>query len=113
MPILMTPEGKKVVTSREDVELYDAPHNPPNTGTAFLSGTDLRVHKARSGNLYYYTYHWSMWQGSSDYYELVSEDEAKAFILEKETSHSYHERNGVNSDAVMNLWGSNFFDEDA
>ena len=39
--ILRTPEGKKIVIRpREDVCLHDAPHNPPNTGTAYTNGTD-------------------------------------------------------------------------
>lgn len=111
--ILTTPEGKKVVISRNDVKLYSAPHNPPNTGTAFTSGSDLLVHKARSGSLYYYTYYWSMWQGDSDSATLVTEDEAKKFIMEKVTSKSYHVRNGVHMNIVREQWGDDFFAEDA
>jgi len=82
--ILRTPEGKKVVINpREDERLYDAPRNPPNTGTAYTSGTDLYRHVARSGNAYYYTYSWSMWQGSEASYELIDEDEVKEFLLDK------------------------------
>jgi len=111
--LLMTPEGKKVqVSIREDTCLYDAPHNPPNTGTAYTSGTNLYYHKARSGKGYYYTYFWSMWQGTEDHYELITEEEAKTFILERATTSGYI-GSGVNDNVCCELWGNNFFDEDA
>lgn len=81
--ILMTPDGKRVVISPDDPTLYDAPHNPPNTGTRYTSGTDLRAHRARSGNVYFYLYHWSMWQGTDCRYELITKDQAEKFLLEK------------------------------
>lgn len=82
--ILMTPEGKKVrIDPRNDEELYGAPHNPPNTGTQYTSGTDLHRHVARSGNAYYYTYFWSMWEGTESFCELLSEQEAKEFLVNK------------------------------
>jgi len=82
--ILMTPDGKKVViTPEKDVRLYNAPHNPPNTGTSYTAGIDLYAHKARSGTVYFYTYHWSMWQGTESYYNLVTESQARDFILGK------------------------------
>jgi len=82
--VLMTPDGKKVVINTEkDVCLYSAPHNPPNTGTTYTRGTDLYAHKARSGNIYYYYVHWSMWQGEQTSYELISREEAEKFLLKK------------------------------
>lgn len=82
--VLMTPEGKRVVVSvKTDEELYGAPRNPPNTGTAYTTGTDLQYHKSRNGNDYFYLYHWSMWQGSGSRYELISKQEAIDFMLEK------------------------------
>lgn len=84
MKILMTPEGKKVViTPDKDICLYDAPHNPPNTGLAHTQGVDLFAHKARSGKMYFYVYRWSMWQGTPSSYALITEDKAKEFVLEK------------------------------
>jgi len=81
--ILKTPDGKKVVVDiKGDVLLYDAPQNPPNTGTRFTSGTDLYAHKARSGKVYFYSYFWSMWEGTDSSYKLLTEDEAKEFILD-------------------------------
>ena len=82
--ILKTPEGKRVVVNRNaDVILYDSPVNPPNTGTKYTQGTDLLAHKARSGTVYFYLYHWSMWQGTEESYELVEPDEAREFLLQK------------------------------
>ncbi len=82
--ILMTPEGKRVVVNRKaDVILYDSPVNPPNTGTKYTQGTDLIAHKARSGTVYFYLYSWSMWQGTEERYELVDEDTAREFLLQK------------------------------
>jgi hypothetical protein len=81
--LLMTPEGKKVVVDTGTDEcLYEAPRNPPNTGTAYTSGTDYYAHRARSGKYYFYSYHWSMWQGEQSHYELLTEEEMKEKILE-------------------------------
>ena len=111
--LLMTPEGKKVqINTREDTCLYEAPQNPPNTGTKFTSGTDLYYHRARSGKGYYYTYFWSMWEGTEDSYELIDEDEAKEFILERATQSGYVSR-GIKESACCDLWGEDFFSEDA
>ena len=82
--VLKTPEGKRVVIDPStDTKLYDSPQNPPNTGTAYTRGTDLYAHKARSGNMYFYTYEWSMWQGAEESYELVDHKTAEEFLIEK------------------------------
>lgn len=109
--ILMTPEGKKVaINPREDVEIYSAPHNPPNTGTAYTAGTDLRAHKARSGKVYFYTYYWSMWEGSHESYALLTEEEAKQFLLSKAQGSGY---NGLrNTDRALEYF-PDLLDEDA
>lgn len=111
--ILMTPEGKKVaINPREDVEIYVAPRNPPNTGTIYTAGTDLLAHRARSGKTYFYTLHWSMWEGSQDSYSLLTDDEAKQFLQEKAQGTGY---NGLSSSektrAEEHFPG--IFDEDA
>jgi len=111
---LMTPEKKIVVCDMsKDVCLYDAPRNPPNTGTTYTSGTDLYAHKARSGNWYYYLYSWSMWQGEPSDYELITEDEAKEFIFNKSTAGSNYSRNGVEIENCEKLFGEDFFEETA
>ena len=104
--LLMTPEGKKVVVSAADREIYGAPCDPPNFGT------DLRVHKARSGRLYYYLYNWSLWNSVGSSYKLLSEEQAKNFVLLK-LGGSQWERDGVHEDAARALWGEDFLAEDA
>jgi len=82
MHVLKTPDGKKVVVNRQTDEcLFKAARNPPNTGTAYTTGEDLYRHVSRKGNVYYYTFSWSMWAGSTDSYELITEEQAKLFLL--------------------------------
>jgi hypothetical protein len=110
--ILMTPENKKVVINLStDTCLFDAPHNPSNTGTRYTSGTDLYTHKARSGNNYYYKYHWSMWQGTESHYELITDEEAKQFLLEKASLADYGLSQGE-IDRALEFF-PDLFDEDA
>ena len=82
--VLRTQDDKKVVIDVEkDVKLYRSPVNPPNTGTRYTSGTDLLAHTARSGNVYFYFYNWSMWEGHEDSFELCSKDSAEKFLTRK------------------------------
>lgn len=95
MVILTTPEGKTVkVDAETDVQIYSAPHNPPDTGTAYTAGTDLYAHRARSGKVYYYAETWSMWQGTETTYRLLTEEEAREFIIERAGGTDY-ERAGI------------------
>ena len=111
--ILMTPEGKKVaINPKADVEIYDAPRNPPNTGTTYTSGTDLLAHKARSGKVYFYTYHWSMWEGSQSGYELLTDEEAKKFLLEKAQGTGYNGLGNSGKERAEEYFPG-IFDEDA
>jgi hypothetical protein len=98
MIILTTPEDKKVKINQEkDALLYDAPANPPNTGTTYTDGTDLYAHRARSGAVYFYTKSWSMWQGVETTYELLSEEEARQFIIDRAGGTDYI-RGGVDAE---------------
>jgi len=82
--VLITDDGKRViVNTKTDVCLYETPCNPPNTGTDYTRGTDLYAHRARSGNVYFYLHHWSLWQRESSWLELVDRHEALDFLLEK------------------------------
>ena len=82
--VLKTPEGKKVVVDISNDEcLYESPHNPPNTGTRYTSGTDLYAHKALSGAIYFYSYDWSMWQGTEAEFALMTDEEMKGALLER------------------------------
>lgn len=82
--VLRTQDGKKVVIDvSKDSKLYESPVNPPNTGTRYTTGTDLLAHKARSGNVYFYFYRWSMWQGDEDSFELIDKDTAEEFLIKR------------------------------
>ena len=82
--VLITKEQKRVIVDiQTDSCLYKSPVNPPNTGTDYTRGTDLYAHRARSGNMYFYLRHWSLWQGEGSNLELISRDEAENFLLEK------------------------------
>jgi len=81
MIVLKTPDGKKVVLNRNTDEcLYKAPKNI-NIGIDTTRGKDLYRHVSRKGNVYYYFYHWSMWQGETCDYQLIGEEEAREFLL--------------------------------
>lgn len=82
--ILKTPEGRKVIVDiLHDECLYESPHNSPNTGTRCTSGTDLYIHKARSGTLYYYSHTWSILPGNVDEFCLVTADEMKSALIDR------------------------------
>jgi hypothetical protein len=95
-----------------DEEFYSAPRNPANTGTRFTSGNDLYYHTARSGNGYWYTYHWSMWQGESSGVTLISAEDAKEFLLHKNNGNDY---NGLTNAKIKRAEAlfPGIFDEDA
>jgi hypothetical protein len=112
--ILITEEGKRVqIEPSKDTNLYDAPHNPPNTGTAFTRGTDLYAHKARSGQMYFYTYSWSMWQGEESDYELVTREEAIAFLQERASYTGHDELSSGEMDQAREVFGEDIFAENA
>jgi len=56
---------------------------PPNTGTTYTRGTDLKLHVTQKGTRVFYLQRWSMWQGESGSIELISEDQAKKFFTKK------------------------------
>jgi len=111
--VLQTNDGKKVVTKpATDPTLYDAPHNPPNTGTKYTRGIDLKVHKARSGVDYFYFYHWSMWQGEDSNYYLCTNKEAEQFLLDKMAG-GYHDRPSPEEVELASEYGINLLEETA
>ena len=84
MYVLKTNDGKIVrVNPKTDTCLYSAPTNPPNTGLRYTRGSDLYMHIAQSKKRYFYILEWSMWQGEEENVYLVSEAEAKNFLIEK------------------------------
>jgi hypothetical protein len=113
MIVLKNPEGKKVVISpKSDECLYSAPVNPPNTGTRYTEGTDLYRHVAKSGAVYYYLHEWSMWQGTMDRYNLISEQEAKDFLVEAAGWFGYAKLSDSEAKRAQELWPG-LLDEDA
>ena len=107
--ILTTPEGgRAVVDLQEDIVLYSAPRNPPNTGLAYTRGTDLYMHSSRAGRKYFYVHRWSMWQGEQPSFELISEDAAKNFILQRATNHGYV-ADGIRVDNCKEVFGEDLF----
>jgi len=101
--------GKKVILdTNSDQILYDAPTNPPNTGTTYTRGSDYFVHTSKSGR-YFYRYNWSMWQGEGSSIEVLTEDEAKE-ELEGYLGVAY----GLDDDeieAILGIW-PDFLKED-
>lgn len=83
MKIFQTEDGKKWIADyKHDTKLYEAPVNPPDTGTRYTRGTDLLAHKTKSGAVFFYKYNWSMWQGEESNYEPVSREEAEKFLVQ-------------------------------
>jgi hypothetical protein len=79
--IIRLDDGTRYVADiKKDVQLYNAPSNPPNTGSKYTSGIDLHVHVTKKHGPQFYKYHWSMWQGTESWYQPVSRDEAIEFL---------------------------------
>lgn len=84
MKRVLTTDGKRVIVNTEtDTKLYDAPVNPPNTGLAYTRGDDLYIHRTANGNMVYYIYHWSLWQGEGESVEIITPEEAESFLIAK------------------------------
>jgi len=112
--ILLTEDGKRVqINPRQDVKLYDAPNNPPNTGTAYTRGVDLYAHKARSGQWYFYFFSWSMWQGEGSGYTLASRENAILFLQEKATCTGWAELSKSDMERATEVFKEDVFSEDA
>jgi hypothetical protein len=111
--ILITEDGKRVDISSNNISLYVAPKNPPNTGTTYTRGTNLYVHKTRKGNWYYFTEYWSMWQGEEGGCHLVSREEAIDFLREKATVTGWGELSTSEIKEANEHFGEDIFEEDA
>ena len=112
--LLLTDDRKRVkIDMDRDTRLYSAPVNPPNTSLGYTSGRDLYMHKSRSGKNFYYIYSWSMWQGTESTFYLISEEEAKDFILEKACCFGHGALDWTEIEQAKNLFGDDFFDENA
>lgn len=88
--IFTTHEGKRVVCdTNDDLQIYIAPRNPPNTGTKFTRGTDIYAHTAQSGTVFFYAQNWTMWQGEDESVELMTVEEVKDFFAGRLNGDSY------------------------
>lgn len=77
MKAIRLDDGSRVILSyQNDTVLYKAPQNPPNTRSTYTKGTDLLVHDTKNHGPVFYKYHWSMWQGSESWYEMITKEEA-------------------------------------
>jgi len=65
-----------------DIALYLSPRNSSETGLSISRGTDLLVHRAPSGTLYFYLYHWSLCSNETNICQVTSEDSARDYLLE-------------------------------
>ena len=68
--------------AKSDSALYRSPRNSPGTGLPVERGTDLLVHRSPGGTLYYYFYHWSLYENETNICQITSKDSAREFILE-------------------------------
>ena len=115
MEYTLRTDDNKIVTINptEDVQLYDAPRNPPNTGTEYTRGTDLYAHKARSGKWYFYFDSWSMWQGEDGGYRLLGEQEAINFLIGKAGISGHGALSFTERGKSILIFGRNIFAETA
>ena len=112
--VLKTPEGKKVVVSlKDDNCLYEAPRNPPNTGTRYTSGVDLYAHKARSGKTYFYSYSWSMWQGTEAEFSLMADEEMREALIDHAGEAGHGRMSDSEREDIEQNYFPGIFDEDA
>lgn len=82
--VLITKENKRVIIdTKNDHLIYETPVNPPNTGLAYTRGDDLYIHRTTNGNMVYYLYHWSLWQGEGESVEIITPEEAESFLIER------------------------------
>lgn len=114
MKILKTKEGKVVrIDHGTDICLYEAPVNPPNTGTKYTSGTDLYAHKTKNRNWCYYLYSWSMWQGCEERYELISKEEAIDYLISTAELSGWAELPDDYAEKAVTHFGYDIFEETA
>ena len=70
------------LNSEKDAPLFKSPRCVKDTDTPADHGTDLFVHTAPDGSMYYYLYHWSVYPNETNVCQIMSKDSARDFILE-------------------------------
>lgn len=63
-----------------DAPMYRAPRQSEVTGFSVPRGTDLFVHRAPGGVLYFYLYHWSVYPNETNICQLTSAESARDFL---------------------------------
>lgn len=66
-----------------DTPLYRSPRQHPGKSAPAERGTDLLVHTAKSGSVYYYLWHWSQRPNETNICQLTTEESAKQYIREQ------------------------------
>lgn len=67
---------------KTDTPLYLSHRNSSKNGFPISRGTDLFVHRAPSGTLYFYLFHWSNHSNETNICQIISKDSARNIILE-------------------------------
>jgi hypothetical protein len=85
MKKIVRQEGKKIwLDTDNDQMVYDGVkahrHRMHGQGNSATRGIDLYAHECTDGGRVYYCYHWTLWQGESNYIEEITLDEARQFI---------------------------------
>lgn len=68
----------------KDTPLYQSPRNNPLSGILVDRGTDLFVHTAPDGSVYYYLYHWSRYPAETNICQITSEESTRDFMSRHE-----------------------------
>ena len=66
----------------KDAPLFKSPRHIKGIDTLAERGTDLFIHAAPDGSVYYYLYHWSLYENETNICQITSADAARDFILE-------------------------------
>lgn len=67
----------------KDTPLYKSPRYLKDCEILVERGTDLFVHTADDGSLYYYFYHWSLYPNESNICQLIGENALWDFISKR------------------------------
>jgi hypothetical protein len=66
-----------------DTPLYRSPRELPDTSAPTERGTDILAHTAKSGNVYYYLWHWSQKPNETNICQLTTKESAKQCVREQ------------------------------
>ena len=78
LPTMIAPS----LNPEKDAPLFKSPRYIKDIDAPADRGTDLFVHMAYDGSVYYYLYHWSVYPNEMNICQITSADSARDFILE-------------------------------